>query len=139
MPQIAICHLQQSLDLIPIDSTVGIRVKVLAQMGTGSTTTALLGARIDPGMSMTPHWHAQGGELYSILRGVGEMRLALLTESNSPQDCQFYSVQSGDCFAIEEKVVHSLRNTGTDILEVVIVGHPSHLGSDRNVYQEVFP
>jgi mannose-6-phosphate isomerase-like protein (cupin superfamily) len=115
------------LNCCKYDANVGIRIARLA--GDGGFATYL--TVIDPGQSVTPHYHASGDEHYHILSGAGEVSLYDRV-ANTAQTAPVSEQQS---FVVNANTVHCLKNTGAEPLVLMFSCPESHLQQDRHFPQ----
>jgi mannose-6-phosphate isomerase-like protein (cupin superfamily) len=71
---------------------------------------------LPPGTSIGPHLHNEVAEFYYVIRGDGTMA------AGSPRQMETAPVRPGDAVPLQLAEVHSIENTGTEPLEVMIVG-----------------
>lgn len=121
-----IANIFRSVYEAPLDPKTGIRITRI----TGNENYSFYAAEIAPGTKLRPHYHEHGIELYQILEGTGTMKTGKKTESGIVWDDEF-GVGKGDCFTIEEGMVHQLANPGTTRLLAAFVCPPAHVGADR--------
>ena len=86
----------------------------------GNAAQSLAEAMVGPGECTQPHYHKISEELYHITAGSGEM---LLGDDTFP-------IRSGDTVCIRPGVVHSVRNTGTDVLHILCCCAPAYSHDD---------
>lgn len=72
---------------------------------------------IPPGSSIGAHMHSEVAEFYYVMGGEGTMSLAAPRQS-----AETAVVKNGDAIPIQLMEVHSIENTGTAPLELLIVG-----------------
>lgn len=81
-------------------------------------------AVLPPGSSIGPHMHTRVAEIIYVMNGEGTVGLGRfafgrggrrLAEQSAP-------VRAGDAVAVELSEVHSLQNTGSQPLEIMVVG-----------------
>lgn len=89
----------------------------------GNAAQSLAEALVGPGESTLPHYHKSSEELYHITSGAGEITLG--------EEC--FKVHSGDTVCINPGVVHSIRNTGTDVLHILCCCSPPYSHDDTVV------
>lgn len=74
-----------------------------------------------------PHYHNVGEEPYVILKGnEGEMNLGRVIDGKVVWK-RSRTVTEGEAVVVQEGEVHSLRNTGTELLDFVFACPDSHL------------
>ena len=87
---------------------------------------SLAEARLAPGAATTPHYHKKTEEIYFILQGQGEMQL----------DGQRRRVRPGDAIAIPPGSVHTIRNTGSEVLRFLCCCAPPYEHEDTVLADE---
>ena len=80
--------------------------ELLAHRNSSIKNQSLAEARVAPGSTTAPHFHPLTEEIYYILEGTGEMMIA----------DQVQVVVPGDAIAIAPGEIHSIKNTGEQIL-----------------------
>lgn len=105
------------------DATVGIKIAKLA--GDAALSTYL--TSIDPGKSITPHYHKHGDEHYHIIHGCGEMTL-IDVQSKAKTTT---AVRKHHSFVVRANHSHQLKNTGDEALILMFSCPESHLKKDR--------
>ncbi len=68
------------------------------------------------GAAVAAHFHKQTEEIYYILSGAGEMRVGETVRE----------VKSGDAIFIPRLAVHTLKNTGTEPIKLLLVCGAAH-------------
>jgi len=116
----------QRVQEAPVDPQTGIRITRI----TGNDHFSLFAAEIAPQTKLRPHFHEKGIEIYQILEGAGTMKTGR-QENGTTEWSEEFPVSRGDCFTIDESMVHQLANPGTQPLLAVFVCPPSHVGDDR--------
>lgn len=81
---------------------------------------SLAEARLPPGASTTPHHHRLTEEIYYILEGSGDMRVAGETRPVVP----------GDAIAIPPGATHQVTNTGSTVLKFLCCCAPAYEHED---------
>lgn len=119
-------NLYRRVQAAPVDPQTGIRITRI----TGNDHFSLFAAEIAPRTKLRPHYHEKGVEIYQILKGTGTMKIGR-QENGTTAWTEEFPVNRGDCFTIEEGMVHQLSNPGTEPLLAAFVCAPSHLGNDR--------
>jgi len=79
------------------------------------TGCSLAEETLPPGMAVKPHYHKTHEEIYYLITGVGRMRVA----------DEWQEVSAGDAVYIPVNSVHSLENTGTEDIRLVVVVGPA--------------
>ena len=125
---IEISNLYEALKRAPFDAVVGIRIVLL----TGTEMFSLFGAEIAPGKRVGAHYHTKGSEIYQIIEGEGIMLLGKRHGERVIWDEPF-NVSRGDCFTVDEGLIHQLINTVNEPLRVIFGCARSHLSEDRIV------
>jgi mannose-6-phosphate isomerase-like protein (cupin superfamily) len=94
--------------------------ELLAHRNSCIRKQSLAEARVASGASTTPHYHPQTEEIYYILEGAGQMRMA----------GELQAVGPGDAIAIPPGQVHSITNTGSTTLKFLCCCAPGYEHSD---------
>lgn len=81
---------------------------------------------LPPGRRVTPHHHQVMEEIYYILEGAGLMEIG----------DEKREVSAGEAIYIPRGARHSLTNTGTDEMRILLVCGPAYLPSDHRSEQE---
>ena len=110
----------------PIDPQTGIRITWII----GDENFSLFAAEIAPQTQIRPHYHETGIEIYQIFGGTGTMKNGKKTGAGIVWHDEFM-VGKGDCFTIDEGIVHQLANPGPEPLLAAFVCPPAHVGDDR--------
>jgi mannose-6-phosphate isomerase-like protein (cupin superfamily) len=76
---------------------------------------------LPPGKAVFPHYHLETEEIYYILRGAGEMII----------DDERRAVAAGDCIFIPRGAIHSLENSGTEAMTILLVCGPAYNRDDH--------
>jgi mannose-6-phosphate isomerase-like protein (cupin superfamily) len=113
------------LESSPYDDIVGIRIAKL----TGDTRFSTYLTVIDPGKSVSPHYHKNGDEHYHIISGRGEITLTDLVGMKTTT----VAVDGQTSFTVPENTLHQLKNSGEDPLILMFNCPESHLNEDRFV------
>ncbi len=122
-------NLYEKITAAELDEAVGIRLAYL----TGNEEFSLFGAEIAPYKSVAAHYHNSGIEIYQILEGNGTMLTGKPDRNNNVTWNKPLKVKKGDCFTINEGIVHQLISK-CDSKLIAIFGCPkAHLSSDRIV------
>ncbi|MDB4862123.1 cupin domain-containing protein [Pirellulaceae bacterium] len=90
--------------------------ELLAHRNSVISKQSLAEARIAPGLETQPHYHPLTEEIYYILEGVGEMTIGKETQPVGP----------GDAIAIPPGAIHTIRNSGEQILLFLCCCAPSY-------------
>ncbi len=117
------------LQHLETDNVVGINVGHLA----GDDSLSFFGAGIDPGKSVTAHYHEKGIEIYFIVSGSGLMGIGRIKDDEQIAWTGQFAVGAGDCFAISPGEVHQLKNRGHERLVVIFGCTKAHLSTDRTL------
>jgi len=115
------------LENSPMDNKAGIRLVKL----TGDKEISVYAADIAPKTELKPHYHKLGIETYQILQGEGVMKIGNL-ENGKVLWTEVFTAKVGDCFSIEEGLVHQILNESDKPLLAVFSCPESHVGSDRH-------
>lgn len=112
----------QNIGRVPAFTTLdGSEIReLLAHRNSSIRNQSLAEARLAPGQSTTPHFHRRSEEIYYILSGEGQMRLA----------GEVRQVGGGDAIAIPPGVVHRLTNTGAEVLKLLCCCAPGYEHED---------
>lgn len=124
-------NLFKMLENAAIDENVGIAVIHIS----GNDDVSVYAASIEAGKRITPHYHTKGSEVYTILSGSGKMRLGT-PDGKGTMWKEEFAIQQGDCFTVNEGIVHQLINTSGDKIIALFSCSKAHLGSDRTVVGE---
>ncbi len=117
------------LQHLETDNVVGINVGHLA----GDDSLSFFGAGIDPGKSVTAHYHEKGIEIYFIVSGSGLMGIGRVNDDKQVAWTGRFAVSAGDCFAIRPGEVHQLTNGRRERLVVIFGCAGAHLSTDRKL------
>lgn len=110
-------------DAAVIVSRHGSEIRPLIDRTTSSITQCSLAEeRLEPGQSVTPHFHRETEEVYYILEGEGVMTVG----------GEQRGVSAGDAILIPLNAIHSLENTGATSMRIVLVCGPAFSRSDEN-------
>lgn len=77
---------------------------------------------LPPGAEVGRHFHARTEEIYYVLAGEGRMTVAGETREVAP----------GDAVYIPRGAAHTLRNTGTEPMTILLVCGPAHSFEDHH-------
>ncbi len=94
--------------------------ELLAHRNSSIRQQSLAEARLQPGATTAPHYHRQTEEIYYITHGRGEMRLG----------SERRTVVPGDAIAIPPGQVHSIVNTGLEVLRFLCCCAPAYEHAD---------
>lgn len=95
----------------------GSEIRPLIDRTTSSIQKCSLAEEILPPRAIVaPHYHKRTEEIYYILTGAGEMRVGGETRE----------VAAGDAVFIPLDHVHSLKNTGTEPIKLLLVCGAAH-------------
>lgn len=110
-------------DASVIRSRHGSEIRPLIDRTTSSIQQCSLAEeRLEPGQAVSPHFHRETEEIYYVLEGEGAMSIGDET----------HPVSAGDAIMIPRNAVHSLANTGTVAMRIVLVCGPAFQRSDEN-------
>jgi len=87
------------------------------------TQCSLAEEMLPPGCSVTPHHHEVLEEVYYILSGHGIMKLG-----DEEQE-----VGAGDAIYIPRQARHTLTNTGTEAMKILLVCGPAFFFEDQMI------
>jgi len=85
------------------------------------TRCSLAEEMLPPGCAVTPHHHLETEEIYYILTGSGLMTVGDETEQ----------VRAGDAVFVPRGLSHSLKNTGSQDIRLVLVCGPAFRYEDH--------
>ncbi len=125
----------EQLKIARIDPAVSIRIVKVS----GDDYTGLYVAELEPGHSVTAHYHLYGDEIYQIICGEGIIHTGLLSGDDMVAWNQSADLKSGDCFTIQKCQVHQLENTGSDPMIACFVCPAAHIGDDRFIVRGIVP
>jgi mannose-6-phosphate isomerase-like protein (cupin superfamily) len=94
--------------------------ELLAHRNSAIRQQSLAEARLAPGAATTPHHHPRTEEIYYILEGTAAMTIGPTTHSVGP----------GDAIAIPPGQVHTIRNTGSELLKFLCCCAPGYEHDD---------
>lgn len=105
-----------------INTPHGSEIRPLIDRTTSAITQCSLAEEVlPPGCAVTPHHHRQLEEVYYILEGHGVM-----TVGDSEQE-----VRAGDAVYIPRDHRHTLSNTGTEAMKILLVCGPAFFYEDE--------
>lgn len=90
--------------------------ELLAHRNSAIRYQSLAEARVPPGASTTPHYHAKIEEIYYILAGTANLTIGMETQPVGP----------GDAIAIPPGQVHAISNTGNEMLTFLCCCAPGY-------------
>ena len=90
------------------------------------TQCSLAEESLPPGHAVTPHFHRVTEEIYYVLDGSGEMTVGNETKA----------VSAGDAIFIPTGEWHSLHNTGSREMHIILVCGPAFSRSDENFLED---
>ncbi|MGQ9730726.1 MAG: cupin domain-containing protein [Candidatus Zipacnadales bacterium] len=82
----------------------------------GVRNVSVAEAVIEVGTATRPHYHECSEEVYYVLSGKGLVEFA---ESS-------VSVEQGSCVVLPAGVIHSVRNSGIDVLKILCICSPPY-------------
>jgi mannose-6-phosphate isomerase-like protein (cupin superfamily) len=94
--------------------------ELLAHRNSCIRKQSLAEARVPPGGTTTAHYHPQTEEIYYVLEGTGQMRIA----------DQQQLVRPGDAIAIPPGEIHQIANTGDTTLRFLCCCAPGYEHDD---------
>src|SRR5215475_3407406 len=99
----------RNIDRVPAFTTKdGSQIReLLAHRNSCIQKQSLAEARLAPGQKTTRHYHPLTEEIYYLLEGKGRMRIG----------DELCDVGPGDAIAIPPGAVHTIENTGADVLK----------------------
>ncbi len=100
--------------------------ELLAHRNSCIRNQSLAEARVPPGARTAPHYHPKTEEIYYILAGQGQMRIA---DQTAP-------VVPGDAIAIPPGQVHQITNTGDKPLVFLCCCAPAYEHADTVLVEE---
>lgn len=119
-------NIQTELKQAALDPKAGIKLVKL----TGDKNISVFAAEIAPHTELNPHFHEHGNETYQILNGSGKMKIGKRENTPALWD-EIFSVETGDCYSVNEGQVHQIINESDKPLLVVFSCPEAHLGDDR--------
>ena len=113
-----ICNLERAA---PFKTKDGSEIReLLAHRNSCITQRSLAEARVPPGASTTPHYHPRTEEIYYILSGQGRIRI----------EGEVRDVGPGDAIAIPPGSIHTITNSGTEVLKFLCCCAPGYEHED---------
>ena len=110
-------------DSTPINTPHGSRIYPLMDRSNSRITSCSLAEEtLPPGCAVRPHYHREIEEIYYIQSGRG-----LMTVGEDRRE-----VGPGDAVYIPRGARHTLENTGTDDMKVLLVCGPAFYYEDEN-------
>lgn len=101
----------------------GSEIRPLIDRTTSNIERCSLAEELLPaGRAVGRHYHIETEELYYILEGAGEMTI----------DNETCAVAAGDCIFIPRLSSHTLRNTGAEMMRLILVCGPAYSLSDHH-------
>lgn len=105
-----------------INTPHGSEIRPLIDRTTSSIERCSLAEEVLPvGAAVAPHHHIETEEIYYILEGTGRM-----TVGNETRE-----VEAGDAIFIPRRETHTLENTGTAPMTILLVCGPAHNFEDH--------
>jgi mannose-6-phosphate isomerase-like protein (cupin superfamily) len=77
---------------------------------------------LPPGASTGPHYHQEVAEFYYVMKGQGKVTMADGPSARDREKAETADIKMGDAIPIQLSEVHSFENTGSEPLELMIVG-----------------
>ncbi|HWC77542.1 MAG TPA: cupin domain-containing protein [Blastocatellia bacterium] len=107
----------------PILTAHGSELRPLMDRTTSAITQCSLAEELlPPGCAVTPHFHRELEEIYYLLAGEGVM-----TVGNESRD-----VKAGDAVFVPRLHRHSLNNTGSEPIRLLVVCGPAFFYEDES-------
>ena len=100
--------------------------ELLAHRNSSIHKQSLAEARLPPNAATTPHFHPVTEEIYYILEGTAEVRIANESETVGP----------GDAIAIPPGVTHTIRNVSDGVLRFLCCCAPGYEHDDTILESE---
>ena len=109
-------------DATVINTPHGSEIRPLMDRTTSSIERCSLAEEVLPvGAKIAPHHHLLTEEVYYILRGTGTMTVGV----------DIRQVSAGDAVFIPRGQVHTLENTGSEPMTIILVCGPAHSFADH--------
>ncbi len=83
---------------------------------TGLTQLSFAHAEVDVGKTLPAHFHERMSEIYHVVSGTGVM---LLDEVS-------HEIHAGDTISLPPNTIHSLINTGTEPVRLLVATSPTY-------------
>lgn len=83
---------------------------------TGLTELSFAHAEVDVGKTLPAHFHERMSEIYHIIGGTGVMLL----------DGVPHEIHAGDTISLPPRTIHSLINTGTEPVRLLVATSPTY-------------
>ena len=107
--------------VVPFITKDGSQIReLLAHRNSCIRNQSLAEARLESGTSTATHYHPTTEEIYFILEGSGEMRIAEESQTVGP----------GDAIAIPPGSVHRITNIGSSVLRFLCCCAPAYEHED---------
>ena len=103
--------------------------ELLAHRNSSIRKQSLAEARLPPGTATTPHFHPVTEEIYYILEGTAQMRIADEMETVGP----------GDAIAIPPGATHTIRNVSDVVLRFLCCCAPGYEHEDTMLLNDECP
>lgn len=101
----------------------GSEIRPLMDRTTSAITQCSLAEELlPPGHAVVPHFHRETEEVYYVLEGHGLMTVGDETRTVGP----------GDAILIPRDMVHSLANTGSSLMKIVLICGPAFSRADES-------
>ena len=105
-----------------INTDHGSEIRPLMDRTTSSGTQCSLAEEIlPPNCAVTPHYHREIEEIYYVVSGSG-----LMTVGNETRE-----VAAGDAIYVPRGHQHTLKNTGTEPIRLILVCGPAFFYEDQ--------
>jgi mannose-6-phosphate isomerase-like protein (cupin superfamily) len=125
--------------LKPMDNMDGGKGQIQYRRALGPTVFQQWWSYVDhvllpPGTSLGPHLHAGLTEVFYVMNGEGTVRMAPYAPpltvgvflQNQGRGQEMASIRKGDAVPVQLSEVHSFENTGSEPLEMMVIGISSH-------------
>jgi mannose-6-phosphate isomerase-like protein (cupin superfamily) len=107
-----------------INTPHGSEIRPLVDRTTSDIQLCSLAEEVLPvGAQVGRHYHLDTEEIYYILRGSGQMSVGTQTRA----------VEAGDAIFIPRHCVHTLENTGSQPMTILLVCGPAYTCADHHV------